>query len=120
MDFASGLSAGKASDCKRFVDLGIMPGCRAPTFSGMLARVGGRFSHRPQRVNNWDFPPILLSVGSSTTRDGQGGISSTSVSWHGGGDRLCAGAWLRYNASCRGAEPQCDQKINNILGLYAT
>jgi len=38
------------------------------------------------------------------------------------GQVVCGGlaARLRYHASCRGAEPQCNQKVNNILGLYAT
>ena len=74
------------------VHLGIMPGCRAPIFSDVLARDGGRSSHhRPQRVSNWYLRPILPPVGSPATRDPWGDISLASVGWHSGRNRLCAG-----------------------------
>ena len=35
------------------------------------------------------------------------------------GDGRLSGTWLRHRASCRGAEHQCHQKINNKLELYS-
>jgi len=60
-----------------FVDLGSAPywdadRCRAPMFSGVVAH-DGRCSCQPQRVRNWDLPPVLPLVGSSATHNAWGG-----------------------------------------------
>jgi len=79
-----------------FVDLGSAPcwdadRCWAPTFSGVLARDDGRFSCRPQQVGNLDFPPVLPSVGSSSTHGALGDISLPSVGGDGGRGKVVRG-----------------------------
>jgi len=118
MEFASDLSARKPVFRKGTLQPRHHTGMPSST-QVSVARDGGPFSCRPQRVNDRDLPPILPSVGSSATHDAWVDISLSSVGWNGGRGRVVRGALTPVSCVMPGCRAPMRPKSKQCFGAVS-
>ena len=110
------------------VSIDRIPQDTAPTRCLPFDRIGVRHPGIPasasphvdlQQTRNLISSFAFRSEVSLVSHDSRGGYVLGFCGWHDSGNVLRIGTWHRHRASCRDAELQFHQKINNKLGPYS-